>query len=174
MDTGGKVEIQISLYLPGTCYVFRMTGFLDFVHRTEFSITRKPNVSVTGSVSDFMWLEGENVSVGSLRQSWAQSLGLPPLTQRQKQIQFPKRCNFQLFRILENGQIAQTQGFWVLHTIVRTFRFYLLFMFPHILEPHFTHIYIYIYIYTMWAETGLTDKIRPIVIYCACYIIFVV
>jgi hypothetical protein len=67
-------------------------GFVfGFVHRPEFQVTRKHNASWTGSVHVFGWGEGDTYSVGFLGKSEYQSLGLV--------IQFPKRCDFQLFRI---------------------------------------------------------------------------
>jgi hypothetical protein len=47
----------------------RITEFLEFVHRPEFWIIRKHNVSETGYVSVFTWEEGIIYSVGSLRKS---------------------------------------------------------------------------------------------------------
>jgi hypothetical protein len=38
--------------------------------------------------------------------------GLPSFPWRRKRIQFPKRCVFQLFRILDEGQSPQIQWFW--------------------------------------------------------------
>jgi hypothetical protein len=65
---------------------------------------RKYNVSETGSVSVFRWGEEDTNSVGSLRNSWPQSLDprlvslrdqlsryFPPLTWIKNYIQFPKR-----------------------------------------------------------------------------------
>jgi hypothetical protein len=47
-----------------------------------------------------------------------------------KQIQFPQRYVFELFRIPDNGQSSQTQQFLVLYTFVKTrsivLRFFLL------------------------------------------------
>jgi hypothetical protein len=37
------------------CITLRITGFLDSVHRPVFQITRKHDVSETGSVSVFRW-----------------------------------------------------------------------------------------------------------------------
>jgi hypothetical protein len=47
----------------------RITGFLDFVHRPEFFITRKHNVTETGSVSILRRGKIDTYSVGSLRLS---------------------------------------------------------------------------------------------------------
>jgi hypothetical protein len=43
-----------------------ITGFVDFVHRPEFEITRKHSFSETGSVSIFKWREGDKYSNGPL------------------------------------------------------------------------------------------------------------
>jgi hypothetical protein len=45
----------------------RINGFVGFVHQQGFCITRKHNVSETGSVSIFRWREGDAYSVGSFR-----------------------------------------------------------------------------------------------------------
>jgi hypothetical protein len=55
------------------------TGFVDFVHRPEFSKARKHSLSETWSVSFFKWAEGDTQSVGTLRKSWPQSLDLDSL-----------------------------------------------------------------------------------------------
>jgi hypothetical protein len=47
----------------------RITGSLDLVHRLEFLISGKHNVSETGFVSIFRSVEGATYSFGSLRKS---------------------------------------------------------------------------------------------------------
>jgi hypothetical protein len=51
-----------------------ISAFINFVHRPEFRIVRKYNVSETGSVSIFRLEERDAYSVGSLRN------GLTPIT----------------------------------------------------------------------------------------------
>jgi hypothetical protein len=45
-----------------------ITGFLDFIHRPKFQITRKLNVLETESVSVFRWRERDTYLVASLEQ----------------------------------------------------------------------------------------------------------
>jgi hypothetical protein len=47
----------------------RISGFMDFVHSSEFYITTKHNVSKTGSVSVFKRGEGDIYFFGLLRKS---------------------------------------------------------------------------------------------------------
>jgi hypothetical protein len=48
----------------------RIIGIVDFDHRPEFQISRRHNVSKTGSVSTFRCGKGDTCSVGSFRKSY--------------------------------------------------------------------------------------------------------
>jgi hypothetical protein len=56
-------------WLINTKYELRITGYLNFVHRSEFEITGKANVSENESVSIFRWKEGETHSLVSLERA---------------------------------------------------------------------------------------------------------
>jgi hypothetical protein len=101
--------------------VLRFAGFLDFVHRAEFSINE--------SVSVFRW-DSDTYSVGSLRKCQSLTLALSKGLHRVGVALLPEHRNRSSFRnvvfflvytsrIPDDGQSAETQCFWVLYTVVR-------------------------------------------------------
>jgi hypothetical protein len=81
----------------------------DFVRLLKFQITRKHNVSETGSASIFTWGEGDTYFVKQVTEV--------PLTWGRKQIQCPKRRVFYYlgFRTMDKDQNPNVSEFWFSH-----------------------------------------------------------
>jgi hypothetical protein len=81
------------------------SGFMNIVHRPKFHVSRKHNVSETGSAAIFRWGETDTYSVWSVAMEWPQTSYL----EIKKMDKFHRPCNSECYVLC--GHLIVSQHF---------------------------------------------------------------